>query len=132
MNLKKRKKTKQNKKGFYYDQLRTQQARFQREQRKRGKYGCFTFQIYSFQQNQETVLTASGEMACPDPKNKGFYKGHYLDKCFKGVLSLKSILIKMKCRGAIYSNIARVRWGEKNHIYIWGCVYLCTFVTENK
>jgi len=51
-------------------------------------------------------------MAWPDPKITGFYKGHYLDKCFKGVLFLKSILIKMKSRGVIHSNTARVRCGE--------------------
>lgn len=111
-------KKKKGKKGFYYNQLRTGQAWFQREKRKRCKHDCFTFPIYPFQRNQETVLTASGEMAWPDPNRKGLHKDHYLNKCFKGVAFLKSILIKMKCRGVIYSRIARVRWGKKNHIYI--------------
>lgn len=44
-----------------------------KEKREGGKHDCFTSEIYPFQQNQKPVLTASGEMAQPDPKNKGFY-----------------------------------------------------------
>lgn len=118
-------KKKKGKKGFYYNQLRAQQAWFQRERRKRCKHDCFTFLIYPFQRNQETVLTASGKMAWPDPNRKVLHKGHYLDKCFKGVTFLKSILIKIKCRGVIYSRIARVREKESYLCIGGGFMHFC-------